>query len=110
MRGRPFVVVGLVGLWVLTFILPLGITLDLLVMCYHLTYVYHLTSSVLSPDHLACSMARPYWYDLTYPDYYQSLDITCHLIIINLLYAWLLVNYHHPVMLSLYTQHDILDL
>ena len=46
MRGRPFVVVGL---WVITFTLPLGITLDLSVcatnyhmyitwqLCYHLT-------------------------------------------------------------------------
>jgi len=67
--------------------------------------------SVLSPDHLVCySLARPYWYDLTYPDYYQSLDIICHLIIIYLLYAWLLINYHHLVMPSLYIQHDIFDL
>ena len=68
---------------------------------------YHLTSSVLSPDHLPCySLTRPYWYDLTYPDYYQSLDITYHLLIINLLYVWLLIHYHHSVMLSLDTQHD----
>jgi len=108
MRGRPFVVVGP---WAITFILPLVITLDLSVKCFLLTHVYHLTFSVLSPDHLICySLARPYWYDLTYPDYYQSLDIICHLIIIYLLYAWLLVNYHHLVMPSLYIQHDIFDL
>ena len=34
-------------------------------------------SSVLSPDHLTYYyLARPSGYDLTYPDYYQSLDIT----------------------------------
>jgi len=60
MRGRPFVVVRLVGLWVITFMLPPAITLDLLVICLLLTHVYHLTSSVLSPDHLACHyLARP---------------------------------------------------
>ena len=92
MRGRPFVVVGL---WV-TSLLPLTILLlDLSITCYLLTHVYHLTSRVLSPDHLTCSLARPYWYDQT---------------IINLLYAWLLDKYHHLVMLSLYTQHDVFDL
>jgi len=82
-------------------------TSDLLVACFLLTHVYHLTSRVLSPDHLTYYyLARPSWYDLTYPDYYQSLDITYHLIIINLLYVWLLIHYHHPIMLSPYTQHD----
>jgi len=46
MRGRPFVVVGL---WV-TSMLPLVIISDLLVSCFLLTHVYHLTSSVLSPS------------------------------------------------------------
>jgi len=67
MRGRPFVVVGLVRLWVITFILLLGITLDLSVMCYHLTHVYHLPMDVLSSDYLACHyLARPFYYIMTY--------------------------------------------
>jgi len=67
MRGRPFVVVGLVGLWVITYMLPPAITLDLLVICYLLTHVYHLTSSMLSPDHLTCHyLARPFCYTMTY--------------------------------------------
>jgi len=74
MRGRPFLVVRLVGLGVITYMLPLAITLDLLVTCYHLTHVYHLTSSVLSPDYLACHyLARPLCCTMTYPDYYIHL-------------------------------------
>jgi len=93
MRGRPFVVVelvGLVGLWVITFILPLGITLDLLVMCYHLTYVYHLPMDVLSSDYQACHyLARPLCCTMTYPDYYPS-----HIMIGYLLYIITLSCYH----------------
>ena len=89
-----------------------------LLLCLHLPYYYFRPVSYMlpfntciSPDQLTCySLAGPYWYDLTYPDYYPSIDITCHLIIVNLLYAWLLVNYHHLVMPSLYIQHDIFDL
>jgi len=66
--------------------LPLVLTSDLLVACFLLTHVYHLTSSVLSHDHLACYyLTRLLCGTLTYPDYDQLLDITCHLIIINLL-------------------------
>jgi len=88
MRGRPFVVVGL---WVITFILPLGITLDLSVMCYHLTYVYHLPIDVLSSDDLACHyLARPFLLCHDLPDYYQSFDMLgCLLnIIILSCYHW----------------------
>ena len=66
--------------------------------CFHLTHVYHLISDVLSSDHLTCYyLARP----LLYYDLPGLLSISCH--------VWLLVKYHHPVMLSLNTQHDILD-
>ena len=66
--------------------------------CYLLTHVYHLISDVLSHDHLTCySLARPYCYNLTYPDHYQSLDMLAYLLISPL------------IMLSPDTKHDVLD-
>ena len=41
--------------------------LDPSVSCFLLTHVYHLTSSMLSPDHLTCHyLARPFCYTMTY--------------------------------------------
>jgi len=66
--------------------------------CYHLT-TRHATS----------------WQDpWLWPDLPRLLSISWHNLATRFLsifyHVWLLVKYHHPVMLSLYTQHDILDL
>jgi len=55
---------------------------DLSITCFLLTHVYHLTSSVLSSDHLTCYyLARPSCYIMTYPD---LLSISCR--------VWLLAD------------------
>ena len=96
MLGRPFVVVVLGYFYVTTCHV---ITSDLSVSCFHLTHVYHLASSVLSPDHHACYyLARPFLlcHDLTW-------------LLSILWYAWLFVKYHRLIMLSLDTKHDAPD-
>ena len=94
-------------------------------ICYHLPCYYFRPVSFMLPFNTCISPDHLVYYHLT----------TCHatiwqdplvmlwlaLTIINLLpwltrllsilwYAWLFTKYHHPVMLSLDTQHDILDL
>ena len=66
MRGRPFVVVDL---WVPTMIAML--LLQIVNSCFLLTHVYHLTSTVLSPDYCHY-LARPLCGTMTYPDYHLS--------------------------------------
>ena len=64
-------------------------TSDLLVTCYLLTHVYHLINwhVTLWLDPIGMTWLTQ---TITY--------IYCH--------AWLLIHYHHPIMLSPYTQHD----
>ena len=66
------------------------------ILCFGYMFVY--CTSWLLP-HGMLPLVRPICCTMTWLDYYQYLD-----------FDWLLVIYHHPIMLSLYTQHDILDL
>ena len=55
---------------------------ELSVSCFLLTHVYHLTSNVLSLDHLACHyLAKPYCYNMTDPDY---IDLLLCLVVCNI--------------------------
>ena len=122
MRGWPFVVIEL---WVSVILSLPCHYFRLSVSCFYLTHVYHLTSTVLSSDHLACyPLVIPSCYTMTCPDQYQSLDLigyllniitlSCYHFITSMIYlncditftgTWLVILYHDqwPVFL-LYMQ------
>ena len=58
---------------------------DLSVTCFLLTHVYHLTCH---------NLARPYCYDMTYPDYCQSIVMFYYLWYITTLSCYLLKTKH----------------
>ena len=100
MRGRPFVVVGL-GV---TSMSLLATILDLSVACSLSTHVYHLTSSMLSPDHLTCHyLARPSCYVMTYPDLLSIHCYACYLIYITIYHA---ISWHQAWYTDSYNYHD----
>jgi len=78
--------------------------LRLLPSRFLLTYVYHLTSIVLSPDHSSCyHLVRPLCRTMTYPDYHLSPDLTGYLIYITTYHA---ISWHQVWYTDSYNYHD----